>query len=443
MTKEKLLIVDDDRENREMLVELFANYETVQAADGNEALQKLAEYNFKVILLDIMMKRMNGIAALNEIKKRSPQSIVVMLTAYARDPKNFNECRLLADDIIDKDIDPDLLVFKVDKLFEKYDSFIAGDQKMFVTGSNHAMLSIQKEIETKIADSSASILLCGETGTGKEYIAKLIHDRSLRKNQPFIAVNCSTIDKGTVISALFGHSKGSFTDAKNDHQGYFEQANGGTILLDEITETDLSLQAKLLRVLQERKITRLGSVKEIILDIRIIASSNKNLEEAVKNGQFREDLYYRLNVISIHLPALRQRKEDLVYFINYFIKKFNAINRRKVYTISKDAMDLLISYDFPGNIRQLAAVIESAVILAESETILLKDIRLNQFDKADHSEKLVVENYLNRNWQSVLDDISLLYFQRILETCEGNITKAAKKAGVTRKTFYEHLNKLS
>jgi len=442
MQKEKLLIVDDEKDNRDLVTMLLTDYEIDTASNGREAITKLRQYNYNLILLDIRMPEMDGITALKEIKKISPQTIVVILSAFTNDSDYFNKCKFLADDIIDKDIDHDLLVYKIDKIFKNYSAFLAGDDKLFVTGSNSKMLAIQQEIETKIADSNANILISGESGTGKEYIAKLIHEHSSRRKMPFIAVNCSSIDKGCVTSELFGHVKGAFTDAKEERKGLFEQADGGTLFLDEITETELSLQAKLLRSVQEKKITRLGSTKEIELNIRIITATNRNIEESVKNGTFREDLYYRLNVININLPPLRNRKEDLLYFANFFIKKFNAKNNRCIETISKEALQKMLDYDFPGNLRELANIVERAVILAKTNIIGINDIRLengNKNDKNGNSDEF--KKILGMDWQTAKSEFGSSYFKNLLDKTGGNVSKAAEIAVVNRNVVYENIKK--
>ncbi|MDH3442926.1 MAG: sigma-54 dependent transcriptional regulator, partial [Deltaproteobacteria bacterium] len=378
-----ILVVDDEPDTREIIKDRLeaAGYQILVAASGGECLDTLEREHPQLILLDMAMPDMNGLEVLSEIRKRGQGVSVVMITAYGTIERAVQAMKEGAYDFIPKPFDPDHIALVVAKALErenlKRNIEILSEQvderhRIVVTESPEMRQAT--ELAQRAAASKTTILLLGESGTGKEIFARAIHNWSDRRKKPFVAINCVGLSRELLESELFGHEKGSFTGALQLKMGKMELANGGTVFLDEIGDISTELQTKLLRFLQEREFERVGGTKPISVDVRIIAATNRDLDGAVKNGRFREDLFYRLNVIRLALPPLRKRKSDIKKLANYFLKKFEIETKKSFTSISDQALERLVAYDWPGNVRELANVIESAVVLSQGPELALRDL---------------------------------------------------------------------
>ena len=367
MTQARILVVEDDNGLREALVDtlLLGGYECREVDSGERALLALSRQNFDMVISDIQMGGMDGLTLLATIRQQYPQLPVLLMTAYANIDGAVRAMREGAIDYLAKPFSPEVLLNQV----SRYVPAQKVEKRAVVYGDPKTAELFQ--LATRVARSEATVMVTGPSGTGKEVLARYIHDNSSRAEQPFIAINCAAIPENMLEATLFGYEKGAFTGAVQGCPGKFEQAQGGTLLLDEITEMDLGLQAKLLRVLQEKEVERLGSRKMIPLDVRVIATSNRDLKKAVQDGLFREDLYYRLNVFPIELPPLRERREDIPLLVNFFIKKIAKRMRRTITAIPADAMKMLVSLPWYGNIRELENIIERAVVMTRGQVLNL------------------------------------------------------------------------
>jgi len=370
----KLLIVDDEASIRRILKEILENenYQVDLASSGKEALEKAREENYDAILLDIKMPEMDGIEVLDKLVSFS-DTPVIMISGHGTIETAVDAIKKGAYDFIVKPPDLNRLLIAIRNAIEKKDLVVKTrqlkkevDRKYRIIGESPAIKKVKKMIE-KVAPTSARILITGENGTGKELVARQIHEKSSRSHAPFIEVNCAAIPSELIESKLFGHEKGSFTSAHKMRKGDFELAHGGTLFLDEIGDMSLSAQAKVLRALQENKITRVGGEKEISVDVRIIAATNKNLKEEIKKGKFREDLYHRLSVIIISVPPLRDRKDDIPLLVDHFIKQICQEQGKAPVMVDKDAMKMLQGFYWSGNIRELRNVVERLVILSDKK----------------------------------------------------------------------------
>ncbi|HVO67079.1 MAG TPA: sigma-54 dependent transcriptional regulator [Syntrophales bacterium] len=384
----KILIVDDDQGMREFLEIMLTKegHDVTSTIDAMKALYRCKKEHFDLILSDLKMPKVDGIEFLKSVKDVSPESVVILITAYASPETAVSAMKEGAYDYIEKGIDVEELkliitgalekkgVRETDALFIK----VVEDAVSFsnMIGKSRGMLNVYKEIK-KVAETPTNVLILGESGTGKELVAKAIHENSPRKKMPFVVINCGGVPESLLESEFFGHMKGSFTGAHIDKPGLFEIAKSGTIFLDEIGELPPYLQVKLLRVVQEKTFRRVGGAEDIKVDVRIISATNKNLEKKVKEGSFREDLYYRLNVIPIHVPPLRERKEDIPVLTRYFIEKYSSAFGKEIKTISSYAMELLMNYPFPGNVRELENIIERSVALETSNIILPENLLIS------------------------------------------------------------------
>ncbi len=381
----RLLIVDDERSLLDFLTILLAGegHEIGTAASITEARKVLAAATPDLVLCDIMMPDGNGLDLLKEIKERTPNTSVVMMTAYTSTKAAIEAMKLGAYDYISKPFDNDELKLVVAKALERTELL---DENVYlrkeleskytfanIIGKSRKMQEVFGIVE-RVARTASTVLLYGESGTGKEVIARAIHFASPRAGKRFLSVNCGALPESLLESELFGHERGSFTGAIRDKKGLFQEADGGTLFLDEVGEMTPAMQVKLLRALQERRVRRVGGTREEEIDVRIIAATNRDLEQRIASGEFREDLYYRINVIPIDLPPLRQRREDVPYLVDHFIRKYCAELRIEPKTISVDAMRLLETYDWPGNVRELENVIERTLALASGETITARDL---------------------------------------------------------------------
>jgi nitrogen regulation protein NR(I) len=462
-----ILIVDDDKSIRYSLKRMLEEkYSILTAQNGEEALDRIRETPPDLIIMDIKMPGRNGIDVLKEIKAFDPKSLVIIMTAYGTTETAIEAMKFGAFDYI-------LKPFPIPQMKELVEKAIAlrklmkeevtyallavpeGEEERIV-GSSLKMQEIYKMIG-QVAPSDITVLLRGESGTGKELIARAIYHHSLRANQPFLPVNCAAIPDTLLESELFGHEKGAFTGATSRRIGKLEQSQGGTIFLDEIGDMSLSTQAKLLRVLQEKSFERLGGTETIKVDIRFIVATNKDLEEAISNGKFREDLYYRLNVVSITIPPLRERKEDITDLVSYFLKKFNRELKRGMVGITPSAMEKINSYEWPGNVRQLENVLKRARVLCQGEWILEDQLLLEKgWEKREAEEeesKKNVEDLLDALFEELsnapaapqdLDMISNLergLILRALQKTKGNQLKAAMLLGIHRSTLRGKMEK--
>lgn len=375
----KILVVDDDSTLRLAVTSALgeANYQVDQAGDGEEAINKVRAGSYDLILMDVNMPRMNGIEALKQIKGYDPSIIVIMLTAYSNVRDAVEATKEGAYNYLEKPIKAENLVYLIDKALKAHSmvrtmSLSAPVIKLpggstFV-GQSNEMKKIFNVID-RLSRVETAVLIRGDSGTGKELVASAVHFNGPRKDENFVTVNCSAIPETLIESEFFGHEKGAFTGADSRKIGKFQYADGGTLFLDEIGDISPAMQVKLLRALQEKKFTPVGSNREIEVNVRIIAATNRNLEEMIKKGEFREDLYYRLNVLPIFLPPLRERKDDIELLANHFVDKFNQMHRKRIKAITPQALQLLKNHTWPGNIRELENVIEHAFVIENGEEI--------------------------------------------------------------------------
>ena len=440
--KNKILIVDDEKIVRESLFHWFEdeNYYVDTAEDGETALTKFSKEKFDLFLVDMKMPGMSGLDLLMKIKSIDKDAIVILITAYSSVPTAITALKNGAYDYITKPVDPDELAHLVKnaleqralkientQLKENIDEIIKPDN---LIGESFQMKKIY-ELVHSAAKTDTTVLIRGESGTGKELVAKAIHINSNRKYAPIITINCGALSESLLESELFGHEKGSFTGAQFKRKGKFEMADGGTIFLDEIGSISLRMQIELLRVLETKKFSRVGGNELIKSDFRVITATNEPLEELVKAGKFREDLYYRLNVFTIIIPPLRERRDDIPLLVDFFIKKFSMVMNKKIKKISKEAMDFLMNYDWRGNVRELENAIERAMVVGKSDSILVGDLPFhgsNNIYEADDDDKS-------------LSSMEKKYIKRILNETSWNISKAAQILGIDRVTLYNKINK--
>jgi two-component system response regulator HydG len=447
--KGKVLIVDDDAAHLHMLKTLLKSFghEVEGATDGEDAIALVKEKPFDLILMDVRMAHIGGIEALRQIKECNPAIPVIIMTAYSSvdtaveamklgaydyltKPLNFEELKL----ILDRAMDHLRLTLENRSLKEK----IAAEISLAgIIGSSLAMRKVL-DMARIVAPTEATVLITGESGTGKELFAKAIHVNSERAKGPLVTVNCAALTETLLESELFGHEKGTFTGADRQRNGRFMQADKGTIFLDEVGEIPLHMQAKILRTIQEREIQRLGSDEVLHVDVRIIAATNRNLEEDVKVGKFREDLYYRLNVMNIHIPPLRDRAEDIPLLAQHFLEKYVQKNRKELKGFTPDAMDMLTRAKWPGNVRELENVIERAVILAVSPYLSEKDLPPSMLveGQADNENRPVFDL-----GGKSLEEIESQAISETLEQTQGNKSEAAKLLKITRTTLNSKLKK--
>ncbi len=442
--KKKILVVEDDPDTTSILIKLLGgNYEVENASNGVEALKKVKNTLFGVILLDIRMPGMDGMQVLEKLKEDSPQSLVIILTAHGSDENRKKACKNDVFDFIDKPIDNNLLRHKVSKAFEYTNALSKSDQAKEeelakyphknIIGTSTKMKNLFAIIK-KVAPTDACISITGETGTGKELLARAIHASSKRSLQPFIPLNAGALPETLLETELFGYEKGAFTGAIARRFGYFESCKNGTIFLDEIGETSQKMQVRLLRVLQEKKIRRVGGKDEIDVNVRIITATNKNLEDLLKSGNFRKDLYYRIKTVTIHLPPLRERRDDIAPLVERFLGKYP----NKDIIVSDEAMAILMDYDYPGNIRELEHIIERASIFQENNIILPKDLPPEVMGRTANS---ALSGIFNIRWDEARSIFEKLYIEAVLEKAKGNVSEASKNSGIDRSYLHKQIKK--
>ncbi|MBI5675653.1 MAG: sigma-54-dependent Fis family transcriptional regulator [Nitrospirae bacterium] len=444
---EKILVVEDKESMAQMLKETLEleGYEVVIAKDGAEGIRVIRENKIDLVLTDLRLPKKDGIEVLKASKDETPLIPVIVMTAFGSVETAVNAMKLGAYDFITKPLDTDHLRLLIERslrnrrlatenlLLKDALSQRIGMPK--IIGKSPKMLSVAENIR-KVAPTKSTVLLLGESGTGKELFARAIHELSPRKEDPFVTINCAAIPRELLESELFGYEKGAFTGAGDKKLGKFELANKGTIFLDEIGEMDIVLQSKVLRALQEGEIERVGGTKPIRVDIRIIAASNKNLEASVAEKTFREDLFYRLSVFPLTIPPLRERKEDIPALVEHFIAKYSLEMNIPKKNISQDAIDLLMSYSWKGNVRELENVIERALILCDGDTIAEKELRLNPSGYADSGlETIPLDGTLDDSAKAALRIAESKRIKKALEDTGGNKSRAAEILKVSYKTL--------
>jgi DNA-binding NtrC family response regulator len=438
-----ILVTDDDSDIREVLKDRLESlgYRVLVASTAKEGLELLEAQNPQLALLDVEMPDMNGIDMLRELRRREHDTTAIMITAYGTMERAVQAMKEGAYDFIQKPFEPDHISLIVAKALERETlkrgieilSEEVDDRHHMVVGPS-AAINRAAEVAKKAAASRSTVLLLGESGTGKEIFARAIHNWSDRKNKPFIAINCVGLSKELLESELFGHEKGAFTGALLLKKGKMELAHGGTVFLDEVGDISTELQTKLLRFLQEREFERLGGTKPISVDLRIIAATNRDLESAVKNHGFREDLYYRLNVVPLTLPPLRERREDIPGLANYFLRRFATETKKNFTSITEDALKKLVTYEWPGNVRELANVIESAVVLGQGPELGLHDVPAKVVSTMPNAT-------LDRfSYHGAVDGYRRELIIKTLAQTQGNRAAAAKILGLQR-TYLSRLIK--
>ena len=454
-----ILVVDDELSMRELLDLMLAKegYRVTCAASGRQAVELLEKNQYDLLLCDIKLGDISGIDVLQASKKNNPDTVVILISAFATTETAVEAMNEGAYDYVPKPFDKDELLVTIAKALElrtiEHEKQQLDDQLKenlhfgVLVGNSPAMSHIYKLIE-QVARTRTNVLITGESGTGKELIALAIHRQSGRADQPFVVINCGGIPETLMESELFGHKKGSFTGASNDKKGLFEVADKGTIFLDEIGELSLPIQVKLLRAVQERVFKPVGSNEDVSVDIRIISATNKNLEKEVISGNFREDLFYRLNVIEIKVPPLRERKADLRPLAQHFLEKYSKEMGKEITKFSSYAIDLLKKYDFPGNIRELENLLERSVALSTTNIILPDSLALSlhkrrwiegfqdrRFDLDDVSRGVALD--------TILEEIERAYLKKALDCSNGNKNKAADLLGISFRSLRYRLDKLN
>ena len=434
MARKSILVVDDEKNQREILETILSGegYDVTTASSGEAAMKFVESRRFDLVLSDLKMTGMSGLDLLRELTNYDKSIIVILLTAHGSVDSAVDALRLGAFDYLQKPYDSDKLLETVSRALNK------------LTTLDAEIISVSPEMDKvkklvlKIAKSNSTAMIRGESGTGKELIARSIHQNSLRSNEIFQAVNCAAINENLLESELFGHEKGSFTGAIADKKGLFEVANNGTLFLDEIGELEISLQAKILRALQEKQIRRVGGTKDIDVDVRVVAATNRDLLHMVEEKRFREDLYYRLNVLSIDLPPLRERRTDIPVLIDYFVKKHTRGTDRKI-TIAADARRILEDYSYPGNIRQLESALERAILLCENDTVTVEDLppEMTAGTRSNSSGDLFKLPPEGVNFE----DVERSLIMQAMDRTDNNITKSAKLLGLTFRTLQYRLEK--
>ncbi|HEU4616222.1 MAG TPA: sigma-54 dependent transcriptional regulator [Kofleriaceae bacterium] len=441
-----VFVVDDEREMTN-LVQLGLKkrgFTVVTFGSADEALAALPEHDVDVVVTDLNMKGMTGLELCQRVVADRPDIPVLVLTAFGSFETAVGAIRAGAYDFVTKPVEIEALAIAIRRAGEHRQ--LRGEVKRLrevvktafgrgdLIGASPAMRQVYDLID-HVSTTDATVLITGESGTGKEIVARAIHERSRRKDGPFVAINCAAMPESLLDSELFGHAKGAFTDARQSHAGLFQQAHGGTLFLDEIGEMALALQPKLLRAIQERKVRPVGGESEVPVDVRIVAATNRDLEGMVEERRFREDLYYRINVIHIPLPPLRARGGDVLLIAHHLLRQYAAVFDKKVIGLSPAAAERLVSYDWPGNVRELGNCLERAVALAHFEEIQVEDLP----DKVRHRSRGASMSGSDLQELLTLEEVERRHVLRVLDACNGNRTDAAKMLGLDRKTLYRKL----
>ena len=448
-----LLVIDDEKTQRDSLTGFLEHigYNVISAETGQKGLELLKKSSVHVVISDFRMPGLDGLSIVKEVKKIDPSILVILITAYGEVDLAVNVMKAGAYDFLTKTIDLDEIEVILSRAEEQF--YILKENKIFreilhnnASFSNIVSVSSQMEnvlnLCARVASGTSNILIMGETGVGKELIARAVHFASPRKNMPFVAVNCSALNEHLLESELFGHEKGAFTGAVNSHAGRFEIAHGGTIFFDEIGDMPLSVQVKLLRALQERIVERVGSTQMIKVDVRVITATHRNLEELIEKNRFRRDLYYRLNVVPIYIPPLRERRKDILVLAEAFLSKYSKENLREIKGFNQDATELLTRYNYPGNVRELENAVERAVLLTRSEYIEPKDL-------PDTIQKTINGNFsgdiitlpVNGNLPEMVERLEKQMLLSALEKFNGNQSRAANELGISEKSVRDRMKK--
>ena len=443
-----ILVVDDDLAHRTMLKKLLGGwgYAVNEADDGSSAIDSVNQRAFDLILMDVRMLKVSGIEALEQIKIINPAIPVIIMTAYASVETAVDTLKKGAYDYLTKPLDFDELQIAInratehnrlkkeneylkERLGQKFDT-----QNMI--GRSPLMVKLLETV-AQVAATEATVLITGKSGTGKEMIANAIHYNSQRKDSPFVKINCAALTESLLESELFGHEKGSFTGADKRREGKFRQADGGSIFLDEVSEMSAAMQVKLLRVLQEREITRVGGAEVIAINVRVIAASNKDLKKEMEQKRFREDLFYRLNVVALNVPALLNRREDIPLLAQHFLEMFAAKNKKDIKGFTPQSMEKMVKYGWPGNVRELMNAVERAVVLSRAEYIDADELAMLMADSPNASgiDQLAAPENMP------LDEVEKRSILEVINSCSGNKSEAARRLGITRKTLRKKLDK--
>jgi two-component system response regulator AtoC len=444
MLKPNILLIEDDEILRITVADSLkkAGWPVTTAEDGQEGWDLIKKDNFDIVISDVKLPKKNGIEILKEIKLHHPNTEVIIITAFGKIEDAVDIIKLGAYDYITKPFHTDDLIFRINKLIDyqtlknKYAILKnqCEDYSLLNMIGKSKKIQVVFDLIERVAKIDSNILITGESGTGKGLVANIIHLKGRRAKKPFVKVSCAALPETLLESELFGHEKGAFTDAIKKRHGRFEMANGGTIFLDEVGEISMSIQAKLLRVIQENEFERVGGEETIKVDVRIISATKRDLEKEIKEGGFREDLYYRLKVIPIHLPPLRERKEDIPMLVDHFITRFNKKLGRLV-EISQQAMKCLMDYDFPGNIRELENIIERSVALSTGDTITVQDIVM----AVEKDGFISIRDEDIPSLKDVISKSEITHLMKVLEKTNWNKIKAARILGISRKNLWEKL----
>jgi len=448
--KKTLLIVDDDRTHRTMLRTLIGGwgYDIVEADDGSIAIEAVQKRPFDLVLMDVRMLKISGLEALEEIKAFNPAIPVTIMTAYSSVETAVDALKKGAYDYLTKPLDFDKLRLTIERAMEhtrlKEENRILRENlgKHFdmqnIVGRSPAMVRLMETV-AHVAPSEATVMITGASGTGKELIAGVIHYNSPRKDGPFVKINCAAITETLLESELFGHEKGAFTGADRRKEGRFIQAHNGSLFLDEVSEMSLNMQVKLLRVLQERELTRVGGEEVLKVDVRVIAATNRDLIDLKSKGLFREDLFYRLNVVSLEISPLSERIEDIPLLAQHFLGMFSAKNNKEIKGFTPGAMDRLIRYDWPGNVRELMNAVERGVVLTRTDYLDVQDFAIAQNGSRPPAEAVPMSDGNEKDLP--LEAVEKAAVLRMLEATDGNKSEAARRLGITRKTLHKKLKK--
>jgi len=447
--KNTILVVDDDLAHRTMLKTLLSGwgYDVSEAGDGAAAIEAVRKGPFDLVLMDIRMIKISGLEALQEIKEFNPAIPVIIMTAYASVETAVEALKKGAYDYLTKPLDFDELKLLLERAMDhsrlKEENRLLRESlgkhfdKGNLIGRSPAMTKLLETV-AQVAPSEATVLITGESGTGKEMIAGAIHFNSPRREGPFIKINCAAITETLLESELFGHEKGAFTGADRRKEGKFRQADGGTIFLDEVSEMSTAMQIKLLRVLQERELTRVGGSEVVKVDVRVITATNRDLIAYIQSGRFREDLYYRLNVVTLHVPPLRERREDIPLLAQHFLGTFSDKNRKAIKGFTPRAMDRLLKYAWPGNIRELMNAVERAVVLSRGD--FLDETAIAPLETGTASGLAVCGSAAEPE-NMPLEEVEKLTILRTLDQSGGNKSETARRLGITRRTLHQKLKK--
>ncbi len=441
-----ILVVDDEQVHRYMLCTMFREWgwRCVEADDGTTAVAAVETHSYDAVLMDVRMAKMDGMEAFRRIHAICPELPVIIMTAYSSVDDAVEAIRHGAHDYLTKPLDFDRLRLALERALDhkrvarsrQESGRVEGELKTDIVSSSRSMAELLEMIGY-VAPTEATVLITGESGTGKELVAETLHANSLRSRKPLVKVNCAALAESLLESELFGHEKGSFTGADRRRDGRFVQADGGTLFLDEIGETSQAMQVKLLRVLQEQELQRVGGEETLQVDVRVIAATNRDLEKEVAEGAFREDLYYRLNVVTLFVPPLRQRKDDIPMLVEYFVEKFAVKNRRVVESVTAECLSCLQNYSWPGNVRELENAIERGIILMRGDQLTERSLPLS-IQKQREKEGA---STFPPDSPATLHEAEKMMILQTLEETRGNKSEAARRLGITRKTLQNKLQK--